>query len=324
MRFVGVVDLSGQILTESQLANQLVSGPAFGFGVGCQCQLFKDLPELASRRSVDREAVAVAAGELQGLKPSMLLTVAGQTPADEGVKADFKLNLGAPPPCLTGFLPPSQLRTPADETIQDIPKDLYCKVPQGDPTAVRGARNYPCQEFPGKRAPTVQLCRDPNGYVPLGSNPWRGPPVPDGTPITDPRNILPPNNYPYIPPGVDYDPGAPVVQAPPGITPGPGPALVPPYPTQAPPVDGPPPPPLPYEPPAQDRVPPYAQPPAPMAPQSATTTTRARHPATVSYDPNRGTFIDPSTQKTAVFATGATKLVPAENWVDLMTYPTVR
>ena len=38
----------------------------------------------------------------------------------------------------------------------------------------------PVQEFPGKRAPTVQLCRDPRGYVPIGSNPWRGPPVPYG------------------------------------------------------------------------------------------------------------------------------------------------
>ena len=76
----------------------------------------------------------------------------------------------------------------------------------------------PCQEFPGKRAPTIQLCRDPAGYVPLGNNPWRGPPVPIGTPIgvieddtpEDGRNILPPNKFPYIPPENDPDPGYPV------------------------------------------------------------------------------------------------------------------
>jgi hypothetical protein len=32
---------------------------------------------------------------------------------------------------------------------------------------VRGARNYPCMGHPGKRAPTVQLCDDPKGFVPL-------------------------------------------------------------------------------------------------------------------------------------------------------------
>ena len=81
-----------------------------------------------------------------------------------------------------GFLPPPQIRSPADTTLRDLPTDLYCKTAQNDPAVVRGARNYPCQEFPGKRAPTIQLCRDPKGYVPIGSNPWRGPPVPYGTP----------------------------------------------------------------------------------------------------------------------------------------------
>ncbi|GAB4922742.1 hypothetical protein MAHJHV35_44340 [Mycobacterium avium subsp. hominissuis] len=50
--------------------------------------------------------------------------------------------------------------------MRELPKDMYCKTAQNDPSTVRGARNYPCQEFPGKRAPTVQLCRDPKGYVP--------------------------------------------------------------------------------------------------------------------------------------------------------------
>ena len=108
-------------------------------------------------------------------------------------------------------------------------------MPQNDPSAVRGARNYPCQEFPGKRAPTVQLCRDPRGYVPIGNNPWRGPPVPTGTPIEDGRNILPPNKYPYIPPEADPDPGYPVPPGavPPGVQPGPGPAPHQPWPVSA-------------------------------------------------------------------------------------------
>ena len=134
----------------------------------------------------------------------------------------------------------------ATRRIRDLPTDMYCKVAQNDPTVVRGARNYPCQEFPGKRAPTVQLCRDPNGYVPIGNNPWRGPPVPFGTPVTDPRNILPPNKFPYIPPENDPDPGYPVAPGavPPGVPHGPGPAPHQPWPYIPPPNDNGPPPPL--------------------------------------------------------------------------------
>ncbi|MDT5222344.1 MAG: phospholipid/cholesterol/gamma-HCH transport system substrate-binding protein, partial [Mycobacterium sp.] len=154
-----------------------------------------------------------------------ITTAAGGQPQDEGAKLDFKLDLNDPPPCNTGFLPPPLMRTPADETVRELPRDTYCKTAQNDPSAVRGARNYPCQEFPGKRAPTVQLCRDPRGYVPIGNNPWRGPPIPYGTPMTNGLNALPPNHFPYIPPGADPDPGIPIVgPPPPGVIPGPGPA----------------------------------------------------------------------------------------------------
>jgi len=42
-------------------------------------------------------------------------------------------------------IPPPLIRTPADETLREIPTDMYCKTAQNDPSAVRGARNYPCQ-----------------------------------------------------------------------------------------------------------------------------------------------------------------------------------
>lgn len=152
-----------------------------------------------------------------------IITSAGGVPQDEGAKLDFKIDLHDPPPCMTGFLPPPLVRSPADESVREIPRDMYCKTAQNDPSTVRGARNYPCQEFPGKRAPTVQLCRDPRGYVPVGTNPWRGPPIPYGTEVTDGRNILPPNKFPYIPPGADPDPGVPIVgPPPPGQVAGPG------------------------------------------------------------------------------------------------------
>ena len=180
-----------------------------------------------------------------------LITVGGGVPADEGGKLDFKVDLGDPPPCSTGFIPPTEIRSPADTTLRDLPTDLYCKTAQNDAAVVRGARNYPCQEFPGKRAPTVQLCRDPRGYVPIGTNPWRGPPIPYGTPMDqrednhyEPpgRNIAPYNKFPFIPPGADYDPGPPSVQLPPGVLPGPGPAPNAPFPLPVPPNDNGPPP----------------------------------------------------------------------------------
>ncbi|TXI59166.1 MCE family protein, partial [Mycolicibacter arupensis] len=138
-----------------------------------------------------------------------LITVAGGVPMDEGAKLDFKIDMHDPPPCTVGFLPFTEMRTPADETVRDLPKGLYCKAAQNDPTAVRGARNYPCMEYPGKRAPTIQLCRDPQGFVPIGSNAWRGPPVPYDTPITDPRMQRPMNKFPYIPPSAGRHPPPP-------------------------------------------------------------------------------------------------------------------
>ena len=36
-----------------------------------------------------------------------LTTIANQEPLDEGAKTDFKLNLGDPPPCSVGYIPPT-------------------------------------------------------------------------------------------------------------------------------------------------------------------------------------------------------------------------
>ncbi|MFD5179313.1 MCE family protein [Nocardia sp. NPDC058379] len=83
---------------------------------------------------------------------------------------DFNLNVNVPPPCTTGFLPPSQRRSAQDSDPTPLQTAAFCAVPQNDPTVVRGARNLPCIENPGRRAPTVEQCKDPSGYVPLGEN----------------------------------------------------------------------------------------------------------------------------------------------------------
>ena len=271
-----------------------------------------------------------------------LSTVAGGVPGDEGGKLDFKISLQDPPPCSVGFIPPPLIRTPADTTLRELPPRPVLQGRTNDASVVRGARNYPCQEFPGKRAPTIQLCRDPQGYVPIGSNPWRGPPIPVGTPMDERednhfeppgRNILPPNKFPYIPPQVDPDPGPPVVQLPPGVPPGPGPAPHAPFPLPVPPNEpGAPPPPWPFFAPPDQLVPPYGRTPpppgpAPRAPADAAPppaepppplpaeapAALASGPAVATYDQN-GKFVDPA-GGIGVYAPGAGKLAPAENWV---------
>lgn len=79
----------------------------------------------------------------------------------------FSLMNGDPPPCTVGFLPPSQWRSPDDETVIDTPDNLYCKLPQDSPIAVRGVRNTPCMGHPGKRAPTVEICNSDRPFEPL-------------------------------------------------------------------------------------------------------------------------------------------------------------
>lgn len=88
---------------------------------------------------------------------------------------DFNLNVNAPPPCLTGFVPPDQRRSPSESAVIDSPTPNYCGVAPGEPYVPRGARNMPCMENPGVRAPDVDSCRA-GGTAPLGTNPWIGGP----------------------------------------------------------------------------------------------------------------------------------------------------
>lgn len=135
-----------------------------------------------------------------------------------GFYLDFNLNLNLPPPCTTGFLPPTQRRSPASVDAPDRPAaDLYCRVPQDSEFNVRGARNIPCETKPWKRAPTVELCESDEEYVPLneGYN-WKGDPnatttgqgVPQYPPGQDPRLPPPRGTAPPAPPlaVATYDP----------------------------------------------------------------------------------------------------------------------
>jgi phospholipid/cholesterol/gamma-HCH transport system substrate-binding protein len=127
--------------------------------------------DLAKRYNKSVEQGLVMLPEFASMEKTVLTPYPGQV----GVNIEATIN--QPPPCLTGFLPPSQWRSPADVRPTPVPTDtMYCKIPQDSTQDVRGARNYPCVDFPGKRAATPRECRSTKPYVPLGTNPWYGEP----------------------------------------------------------------------------------------------------------------------------------------------------
>lgn len=90
---------------------------------------------------------------------------------------DLALAINQPPPCLTGFIPAEQWRSFADTSMQPLPVGTYCKIPMDTPSnSVRGSRNIPCVDVPGKRAATPRECRSTKPYEPAGTNPWYGDP----------------------------------------------------------------------------------------------------------------------------------------------------
>lgn len=246
--------------------------------------------------------------------------------------ADFALTISDPPPCTVGFLPPSQWRSPEDETSIDTPDGLYCKLPQDSPLNVRGARNYPCIEHPGKRAPTVELCNDPKGFQPMAIRQHYTGPYPFDPNLI--KNGLPPddrvdfNERIYAPlEGTPLPPGAARSGTPPVGPPVPPPGA-------SPPGAGAPPAPLPVPssgPAVQAPVPPPPPPgnsingtpiaPVPAAPADgavpATPSAFGGGEASVAfqrYDPSNGKYVTPDGQLQQVSNhVGADK-----SWKDLL------
>jgi phospholipid/cholesterol/gamma-HCH transport system substrate-binding protein len=108
---------------------------------------------------------------------SLVQAISAPYEKDHLADLDLSLAINLPPPCFTGFVPASQWRSPADTSLQPLPEHAYCKIPQDTPAnVVRGVRNIPCVDVPGKRAATPQDCRSGKPYEPLGTNPWYGDP----------------------------------------------------------------------------------------------------------------------------------------------------
>jgi phospholipid/cholesterol/gamma-HCH transport system substrate-binding protein len=166
---------TGQVVeNDPQLRSLLHTGPGAAQEVSRLLNQIKPtLPVLlANLTTVGQIAVTYNASlrQLLVLLPPYVADTQSYAPTNSPnglASGDFSLMLNDPPPCMVGFLPPSQWRSPAETTVIDTPDNLYCKLPQDAPTAVRGARNYPCMGHPGKRAPTVQICDSDKPYEPL-------------------------------------------------------------------------------------------------------------------------------------------------------------
>ncbi len=130
------------------------------------------LPMLIDNLGVASKTMAVYLPNLQQilvLYPRLmnsLLTAVNSGDPRYGPNVEFALAFQDPPPCTVGYLPKSQWRFPSATDARELPPGMLCRVPQDAQVAVRGARNYPCAEFPGRRAPTPAECRD--GYQPSG------------------------------------------------------------------------------------------------------------------------------------------------------------
>lgn len=184
---------------------------------------------LANLVSIDKVAITYqpALEQLLVLLPAGTADLQGIAVANKdnkhpGLYFAFNLNVNLPPPCTTGYLPAQQIRPPNFEDAPDRPSgDLYCRIPKDSPiTAVRGARNYPCLNRPGKTAPTVKMCESDEEYVPLneGTN-WKGDPnatfsgqdIPQRAPgAAPPLNKTPPPQQVPVPPIAiaQYDPAS--------------------------------------------------------------------------------------------------------------------
>lgn len=217
----------------------------------------------------------------KGLEQTLVILPQGAAVAQAGTLFDnvgqlpLALSINQPPPCLTGFLPASEWRAPADTSMAPLPTGTYCKIPKDyQANVVRGARNYPCADVPGKRAASPRECRSNEPYVPLGTNPWYG----------DPNQVLScPAPAARCDQGVN--PGRGVIQAPSvnnGLNPLPADQLPPPARASAPVSD-------PLSPPGQGSVQCSGQQPNPC------TYTPAPGPpgATAIYSPTSGQVVGP-------------------------------
>ncbi|MCF6388194.1 MCE family protein [Mycobacterium sp. MBM] len=212
---------------EPELRTVLETGPSAADEVSrLLTQVQPTLPVLlANMTSLSQVAVTYHPGlkQLLVLLPplvAMYQAAVGDNNATGIPVGDFRIAIDDPPACTVGFLPASQWRNPADTTTIDTPDGLYCKLPQDSPIGVRGVRNTPCMDKPGKYAPTVEICKSDKPYQPLaarqhalGPAPFDpnlvGQGIPPDARVSEDDRIFGPIEGTPLPPGAAPGPAAP-------------------------------------------------------------------------------------------------------------------
>ena len=134
-------------------------------------RLFVDLNEVAPGLLGDLAAIAsVAKVYLPGIEHILTLfpaaieahyaTFPGDRHDDPYPESNlsFKIGIGSPPLCTTGFEEAGKHRSPDDLSPAPLPTNSYCKVPSDDIRVVRGARNNPCPDDPSRHGATAAQC----------------------------------------------------------------------------------------------------------------------------------------------------------------------
>jgi virulence factor Mce-like protein len=232
--------VTGQLrANDSQFRTVLHTFPGFsGEVTGLLDELKPTLPVLLANLGTVSEILMTYNASLEQLLVLLPPYIAQQQSYNTGsdatgsARGDFAVTVSDPPACTVGFLPPSSWRSPADESDIDTPDNIYCKLPQDSPVAVRGLRNFPCMRHPGKRAPTVQICNSDKPFVPLamrqhatGPYPFDPSLVAQGIPI-DERTTLSDDLHAPVQ-GTPLPPGAAPAGTPPDALPPAGPTVSP-------------------------------------------------------------------------------------------------
>lgn len=164
------LDPATQTLAQSagELRELLVNGPPAlaeftGLLSGLQPDVAAILRDLTSTGQVVKTYLP-GVEQILVLYPATAAALQGATGPQGGadpssVHLAFRPNVNQPPSCLSGFLPLKDQRDFRDERVRtSVFPDLYCHAPASDVRDVRGARNTPCFNVPGRRAASVEQC----------------------------------------------------------------------------------------------------------------------------------------------------------------------
>ncbi|NYI45202.1 phospholipid/cholesterol/gamma-HCH transport system substrate-binding protein [Nocardioides aromaticivorans] len=85
------------------------------------------------------------------------LTVLQPRAGQGDVQLDLRGALNNPPSCQSGYLAPTQRRSPRVTTTRKVDRLAHCEAPVDSPVGVRGARNAPCPQS-SARGPLPAAC----------------------------------------------------------------------------------------------------------------------------------------------------------------------